>query len=619
MLLPLLLLLACGDKDATDDTATSGGDDSGAPAVDADGDGYDSTVDCDDDEFLVNPGANELCNGIDDDCDGLIDDADELHPGQGDRWYPDLDEDGFGDDAGVVLTCEQPEGMVDQGDDCDDSNADVHPDAQEVCNGIDDDCDDQVDDDDSSLDLGTRTAFHEDGDGDGYGDDGVVGVACEAPSDSWVADGTDCDDDNPDINPGAAEVCNDIDDDCDDLIDQDDDSLDPTSTPTIYDDRDEDGYGGEDSARQVCTVPDGALEVGGDCDDDDPLVNPMASEVCNGIDDDCDDLLDEEDDTLDESTLQSWYVDADEDGYGEAGSAATVACDPGDGWATEEGDCDDAEPAINPGATEICNDGIDDDCDRLEDTEDDSLDLDSATAWYPDEDEDGFGDSSADADWRCTTPVGDYASNGLDCDDEDDEINPDAPEVCNGIDDDCDGSLPSDEEDDRGDGWPDCMGAAVEVGSFDATRSEYAHLFGNVLEVDEDAVLRSFRTRLDREAECTVDMYVGSTDSLDETVTPTVEWALSSTMDEGEGYIDSGDLDLDLESGRIYYLLVGFACPEGPATFGLDDDEAWSGADAVVGSLEGWVVTPIYDDFYKDTLPEMSAFNGAVDQILFVE
>ncbi|MBX2801771.1 MAG: FG-GAP repeat protein [Myxococcales bacterium] len=94
----------------------------------------------------------------------------------------------------------------------------------------------------------------------------------------------------------------------------------------------------------------------GDCDDDDENVNPGADEICNGIDDDCDGEVDEE--AIDAVQL---YVDADDDGFG-AGEPS-LTCLGGAGFSLRDDDCDDGDPAIRPSAEEICNDGIDNDCD----------------------------------------------------------------------------------------------------------------------------------------------------------------------------------------------------------------------------------------------------------------
>ena len=94
-----------------------------------------------------------------------------------------------------------------------------------------------------------------------------------------------------------------------------------------------------------------------ECDDDDPSINPEATETCDGVDNDCDGDTDE-DDALDVST---WYIDTDGDGYG-VSDTTTEACSMPSGYSASDDDCDDDDSSINPGASESCN-GEDDDCD----------------------------------------------------------------------------------------------------------------------------------------------------------------------------------------------------------------------------------------------------------------
>jgi hypothetical protein len=197
MVLPLLLLLACS-------TGPSADRDTGPVAVDADGDGWPEGEDCDDADPAVHPDAPELCNQKDDDCDAR---ADEGLPTA--AWYPDLDGDGFGEAAGQLVTCMEMEGWVTRGTDCDDLDPTVHPDAAELCDQLDQDCDEEIDEDlpvyDWWLDL----------DGDGFGDPAGEVEACAAPA-GFVDNDQDCDDDDPSAWPGALEDWTDeTDSDCD--------------------------------------------------------------------------------------------------------------------------------------------------------------------------------------------------------------------------------------------------------------------------------------------------------------------------------------------------------------------------------------------------------------------
>jgi hypothetical protein len=134
-----LCLTACGD--GPDDPKP----DSDTPAEDLDEDGYtEAQGDCDDRDPAVNPGADELCNGIDDDCDGYTD----LGAVDATEWHADGDGDGYGCFTCVTTSCEQPKGRVADNTDCDDEDASVHPGAEELCDGVDSDCDGQSDEDD---------------------------------------------------------------------------------------------------------------------------------------------------------------------------------------------------------------------------------------------------------------------------------------------------------------------------------------------------------------------------------------------------------------------------------------------------------------------------------------
>ena len=108
--------------------------------------GYvDVAGDCDDIDNFSNPQAVEYCDGADNNCDGNIDEAGAV--GSIDH-YIDLDGDGFGDDTTQTSGCTVPTGSVLQGGDCDDNESTANPAALEVCDGIDNDCDGDVDESD---------------------------------------------------------------------------------------------------------------------------------------------------------------------------------------------------------------------------------------------------------------------------------------------------------------------------------------------------------------------------------------------------------------------------------------------------------------------------------------
>ncbi|MEZ5013426.1 MAG: LamG-like jellyroll fold domain-containing protein [Chitinophagales bacterium] len=168
---------------------------------------YDNT-DCDDANASIYPGADELCNYLDDNCNGAIDDgAPEI------TFYADADNDGFGDAFSFTESCFAPEGFVDNDTDCDDTNEDIHPGVEEICNELDDNCD-------GFVDEGIVTnLYFADADNDGYGDATSTLETCGAAPEGYILDDSDCDDTNMDVHPGVEDICNGIDDDCDGNID----------------------------------------------------------------------------------------------------------------------------------------------------------------------------------------------------------------------------------------------------------------------------------------------------------------------------------------------------------------------------------------------------------------
>ncbi len=354
---------------------------------DRDGDGYDSEADCDDGNELVSPGAAELCNGLDDNCDGVVDDdAEDVV-----TWYADADGDGYGDPSAFRVECSEPNGYVTNADDCNDSSTAYHPGAAETgCSGPDFNCNGEFDE----------------GDGDGDGT-----LACE-----------DCDDDDATSHPGGHEECDGADNDCNGIIDDG-----AGSSQTFYADLDGDLYGDPDNTIVACAAPDNYTDTRNDCDDTRASVNPGGSEVCNGLDDDCDGDVDNN-----ASDMVSFYRDQDGDGYGDI-SSSRRACDVPSGYSADATDCNDSNGSIYPSAPEYCG-GTDYDCDGSA-NEASSVDV---AAYYSDADGDGYVGTYAGM--ACTAPAGTSFAYS-DCDDGDTAVNPGAADICNAVDDDCDGDV----------------------------------------------------------------------------------------------------------------------------------------------------------------------------------
>jgi len=413
---------------------------------DLDGDGHESLADgggdCDDLDPEVHPDAQEVCNNIDDNCDGSVDED------LGEIWYEDADGDGFGDAATGLESCLEIVGRIVDGGDCDDLDALTNPAVDEVCDGVDNNCDGVAD----GFDAIDIALWFIDGDGDGYGDVAAFEVSCDVPS-GYVGNLDDCDDARNDVYPGAPETdCADPTDyNCDGITSFIDGDGDGVAACVDCADNNADAFPG---APEVCDAVDndcnglvddgldadgdGFTTCAGDCDDTDPAINPAAVETCGAVEDlNCDGAV--------------GFVDGDGDG--------SPACQ----------DCNDGDPDAFPGALEVC-DGQDNNCDTLIDEGFDA-DGDAFTTCGGDCDDGDAAvfpgapesDCTDPTDYNCDGSVafgdsdGDGSATCVDCNDGDPDIFPGAVEVCDGVDQTCDGVIDEGFDTD-GDGFTTCAG-----------------------------------------------------------------------------------------------------------------------------------------------------------------
>lgn len=218
-------------------------------------------------------------------------------------YYADADGDGYGDAATSQSACSAPAGYVSDNTDCDDTNEEEFPGA----------------------------VWYADTDNDGLGDNGSSQVSCTQPA-GFVSDSTDCDDTNNQVG----------------------------SIVVYYVDADSDGFGdADDTGTSSCAPIAGSVTNNDDCDDSDDQINPSATEVCDGLDNNCDG------DTDEGFTMVTYYEDADNDTYGDAASSVTDCTQPA-GYVTNDDDCNDANAAIHPGATDNTGNGVDENCDGVD-------------------------------------------------------------------------------------------------------------------------------------------------------------------------------------------------------------------------------------------------------------
>ncbi|TNE84692.1 MAG: DUF2341 domain-containing protein [Deltaproteobacteria bacterium] len=321
--------------------------------------------------------------------------------------YPDLDGDGRGDEsAPPTTTCWEQLDGVSNNDDCDDSDDTVYLGAAEQCDGKDNDCNGQTDEN-----IGGNI-WYVDADVDGWGSGAGIDSCLEPSNGSYSSLSGDCDDSDSNNYPNNEETCepgllsDQLDNNCDGSV------TDGLTFATIYRDGDNDGLGDPSSPAQTCSAGvSGYVSNGDDCDDGDSGVGTRtwyrdadgdgegtASQTVssctlpNGY---ADNTLDCDDGNSAVNSTTTWYTDADRDGYGVVGSAYTQCSQQNSTDVLQAGDCDDTDASRNPD-----------------------------TQWYADTDQDGYGDPSAA--WptaQCTQPSG-YVTNFGDCNDNDSAINP---------------------------------------------------------------------------------------------------------------------------------------------------------------------------------------------------
>ena len=218
-------------------------------------------------------------------------------------YYADVDLDGFGDLANDTLVCTMPAGFVTNSQDCNDADAAINP----------------------------NTVWYMDMDGDLQGDLMATFTGCTPPN-GYVLNSGDCDDTNPTV-----------------------------AAPTMYYvDADNDGFGDDATGTLACTQPANTVTIGGDCDDTNNAIYPGATEICDGFDNNCNGTNDEG------LIFNTYYLDSDNDQFGAGIGLVSCQAIPLPGYVLVNGDCDDMNPNVYPGATEILGNDMDENCDGVD-------------------------------------------------------------------------------------------------------------------------------------------------------------------------------------------------------------------------------------------------------------
>ena len=459
---------------------------------DDDNDGSADDQDCAPLNSAVYPGVPEECNGADDDCDELVDEGylDTDQDGQAD--CVDLDDDGdaspdtldncpnlpnedqldtdFDGQGDVCDPDDDADGYPDDND-CDPLDKNVHEGAAELCDCKDNNCNGTADEGFTDTDGdGIADCCEDDTDGDGVPngldncpfdanadqlntDGDLSGDACDPDDDNdGVVDELDCNPTEVKAYPNAPEICDGVDNDCDGVVDNAFPDHDEDGMANCVD-PDDDGDGVADQVDLCPFFPDPLqLDTDGDgfgnaCDGDDdgdgdfdltdceplnPQVNHDATEFCNGKDDDCDNKVDEEG----AGGCIPLFPDVDEDGFGQDGGDKCLCFTEPPYTSFQGGDCNDNSDAQNPLIPEVCN-GVDDDCDGEVDSEDSA----GCVDYFSDVDEDGFGVLGVGKKCLCDPEAPFTAQEVGDCGPDDPEVFPGNMEVCDDLDNDCNGAV----------------------------------------------------------------------------------------------------------------------------------------------------------------------------------
>jgi hypothetical protein len=218
-------------------------------------------------------------------------------------FYADADNDGFGDLTNDSLSCSAPVGFVANSTDCNDADAAINP----------------------------NTVWYMDMDGDLLGDLMTTFTGCTPPT-GYVLTSGDCDDANVSV----------------------------TVPTTYYSDVDQDGFGDDATAADFCVTPPSMVAIGGDCNDNNNTIYPGAPEICDGFDNNCNGTNDEG------LVFNTYYLDSDNDQFGAGLGLVSCQTIPLPGYVLVDGDCDDMNPNVYPGATEVLDNDIDENCDGVD-------------------------------------------------------------------------------------------------------------------------------------------------------------------------------------------------------------------------------------------------------------